>query len=294
MIEGLPRPLLWTEIKDFEKLMESLEEAGWHPMVCDTPIPFFDNEVPCGVPNGVGDVAKEVRMVPRDMLSGFKDYTVKARGSSMKDAGIDDGDTLQVVTDMPASDGDIVLAWLDGDYTVKTYCEDKGGHPWLVPQNEDYNPIRMEDYDDAWIAGVVTRIIKRAPRVSFRSCMKIIERAQQQEPQEQSLSPVQVSRAIQGVAASVKVARQWYSVYRVLVDCKVVREEDYVGFCDRVRAEVPEHLHLPVYDEIARMAVQSFRKPVAMWNEVNAPVQGKRFKEYLIIAERMQELLEES
>ena len=47
-----------SEIKDFEKLLENLEKQGWHPMVCDTPVPFYDNDVMCGVPNSVGDVVK--------------------------------------------------------------------------------------------------------------------------------------------------------------------------------------------------------------------------------------------
>lgn len=61
-----------------------------------------------------------------------------------------------------------------------------------------------------------------------------------------------------------------------------------------MKAEVPEHAHLPVRDEIVRMAVQSFKKPVAMWNELNAPVQGKRYKDYVKIAQKMQDLLEEN
>jgi hypothetical protein len=72
----------------------------------------------------------------------------------------------------------------------------------------------------------------------------------------------------------------------------VVQEEAFATFCDLVKAEVPEHPHLPTRIEMQRMAVQSFGKPVAMWNELNAPVQGKRFGDYVQIAERMQELLE--
>ena len=58
-----------SEAKEFMALLESLEEAGWHPMLCDTPIPFYDNEVMCGIPNSVGDVVKEVRMLPKELLA---------------------------------------------------------------------------------------------------------------------------------------------------------------------------------------------------------------------------------
>ena len=165
-----------SEIKDFEKLLENLEKQGWHPMVCDTPVPFYDNDVMCGVPNSVGDVVKEVRMLPKELLAMQPEFLVKAKGDSMKGANIADGDLLQVVTDVQASDGDIVMAWMDGEYTIKTYCEDEEGHPWLVPQNEDYDPIRLDDYDDAMMVGVVKQVTKRAPRVAYRSCMKIINK----------------------------------------------------------------------------------------------------------------------
>lgn len=281
-----------SDIKDFEKLFESLERLGWEPMVCDTPMTFYDNEVPCGVPNGVGDVVKDEQMIPRKMLTSLDDYAVRAKGDSMIGAGIQDGDVLQVATDMPITDGDVVLAWMDGDYTVKTYCEDKEGHPWLVPQNEEFDAIRMEDHDDAFLVGVITRIHRRVPRIKYRSCMDFIERAQKKGSQQQrGISPVQVSRAIQGVAPMVEVARQWYAVYRVLVDERVWKNGDFKGFCDRVRAEVPEHGHLPVAEDIQRMDVGTFSKAVVYWDEMDAPVQGKRFKRYVEIAQMMDDLL---
>ena len=52
------------------------------------------------------------------------EFVVKAKGDSMKGIGIEEGDVLQVVTDVQAMDGDTVLVWLDGDYTIKTYCEE--------------------------------------------------------------------------------------------------------------------------------------------------------------------------
>ena len=277
--------------KELKEIFEKLEQQGWKPMLCDTPVPLYDTEVACGVPTGVGDVVKETMMIPRQFLSMQSEFYVKAKGDSMKDADILNGDLLQVVTTGNVSDGDIVLVYLDDDFTVKTYCEDDEGHPWLVPQNDDYDPIRMEDYENVWIVGVVTQVTKRAPRISYRTCMKIINKAKRQQPKD--IKPEQVAKAIQQVASMVEVGRQWYAVCRVLMDNGVVDEGDYDAFCGRVKAEVPEHSHLPVRDEIVRMAVQSFKKPVAMWNELNAPVQGKRYKDYVKIAQKMQDLLEE-
>ena len=281
-----------SDKKDFQRLLEDLERQGWEPMVCDSPVPFYDNAVMCGQPNGVGDVVKETMMLPKELLSMQPEFVVKAKGDSMKGIGIEEGDVLQVVTDVQAMDGDTVMVLLDGDYTIKTYCEDETGHPWLVPQNEAYEPIRLEDYERVTIVGVVKRVTKCAPRANYRTCMRLINRAKEKQPEMRAVSPEQVARAVRGVAPMVQVGRQWYAVYRVLADYKVVKEEDFGTFCDMVKAEVPEHPHLPPRDEMVRMVTQSFKKPVAMWNEANAPVQGKRFKDYVMIAEKMQELLE--
>jgi hypothetical protein len=278
---------------DFDQLLELLEKDGRRPMVCDTPIPFYDNIVKCGSPTGVGDIVREVKMVPHTTLSMLHEFFVIAGGDSMEGVSIEDGDILRVKAQPTASDGDVVLAMFDGDSTVKTYCEDEKGQPWLVPQNPKYKAFPMSDADDACIVGVVTEIIKQRPRVKFRDCQTLIQEAKEARDMGEEITEEQVSRAIKAIAPMVEVGRQWYAVCRVLVDVKVVTEGDFEGFCQRVKAEVPEHPHLPARDEMVRMAVQSFKKPVAMWNELNAPVQGKRFKDYLKIAERMQELLEE-
>ena len=280
-----------SEAKEFMALLESLEEAGWHPMLCDTPIPFYDNEVMCGIPNSVGDVVKEVRMLPKELLAMQPEFLVRARGDSMKDAGIMEGDILQVVTDVPPSDGDIVLATLDGDYTVKTYCEDDEGRPWLVPQNEEYSPIRLEDYNDVVIVGVVRQVTKRVRHVSHNLCMTILNKAKREMESQKVITDEQVSNAIGVMAEKIEISRLWFAVYRTMVDEKVWKDGDFKGFCDRVRAEVPEHEHLPVAEDLQRMDVGSFSKSVVLWNEKDAPVQGKRFKRYVEIAQMTDDLL---
>ena len=75
------------------------------------------------------------------------------------------------------------------------------------------------------------------------------------------------------------------------VDGQLVVEGDFVGFCERVCSLLPEHKHLPTPRELARMAVQSFAKPVSMWVSADAPVQGSRFYDYLRIAKQTGEIL---
>ncbi len=58
----------------------------------------------------------------------------------------------------------------------------------------------------------------------------------------------------------------------------------YTLFCLRVAQAVPNHRHLPVAKELGRLAVQSFRRRVALWRADDAPVGGQRFADYLRIA----------
>lgn len=278
--------------KELKEIFKLLERDGRRPMVCDTPVPFYDNKVKCGSPSGVGDIVREVKMVPQATMSMLQEFFVIACGDSMEGVSIEDGDILRVKQQPTANDGDVVLALFNGDSTIKTYCEDGQGRPWLVPQNPKYKAFPMSDADDACIVGVVIEVIKQRPRVKYRDCMALIQKAQEARNIGEEITEEQVSRAIKAIAPMVEVGRQWYAVCRVLVDVKVVKEGDFEGFCQRVRAEVPEHGCLPSRIEMQRMAIQSFKKPVTMWSELNAPVQGKRFKDYVKIAERMQELLE--
>ena len=233
-------------------------------------------------------------MVPLSSLSMQPEFFVNAKGDSMEGANIAEGDVLKVRAQPTANDGDVVLALFDGDFTIKTYFEDRQGHPWLVPQNPKHKAFPMSDACDARIMGIVVEVTKKVPRAKFCDCQRLIEEAQEARHMGEEITEEQVSRAIQAIAPMVEVGRQWYAVCRVLEDVKAVAEGDFEGFCKRVRAEVPEHDNLPTRIELQRMAVQSFKKPVARWNELNAPVQGKRYNDYVKLAERMQELLEES
>ena len=93
------------------------------------------------------------------------------------------------------------------------------------------------------------------------------------------------------VAPMIKMARQWYAVYRVLADHNVVGEHDFASFVELVAAEVPAHEKQPKCEEMQRMASLSFAKHVRLWRADNAPVTGQRFVYYLKIAHRMQEML---
>ena len=162
---------------ELKEVLSLLEAQGWRPALCDAAVPYFDCGVPCGAPTDVGDVWRESKLLPREFLSLHPEFVVTVAGDSMCEAGIVAGDAVRVVADVPVHDGDIVLTMLDGEFTLKTFCEDEEGRPWLVPQNAAYDAFPLDDHPGATVVGVVTEVIRKAPRIGYRACQKSIERA---------------------------------------------------------------------------------------------------------------------
>lgn len=261
-------------------------------MLCDTEVPKYDTRVPCGEPTMCCEDSVESVLLPKELLSMHPEFMIPVRGDSMIGAGIVTGDVVKVIGDVTPYDGDIVLACIDGEYTLKTYCEDEEGKKWLLPQNENYQPILLGEDSNVRIYGRVKEVVKQTPRMSYKDCLKIINRAKQQHATKNTVMKEKAEWAIREIAEMVKQGRQWYAVYRPLEEKDVVDEDDYDTVCSMVGEIVPDHKHLPKADELQRMAVLSFRKPVKQWNPKEAPVKGKRFKDYHQIGLQMLALLE--
>ena len=83
----------------------------------------------------------------------------RVKGESMKDAGINDGDLLVIDKSIDPVDGKIAVCFVDGEFTLKRIRTDNDG-VWLVPANENYQPIHVTEENDLRIWGVVTHVIK--------------------------------------------------------------------------------------------------------------------------------------
>jgi repressor LexA len=81
--------------------------------------------------------------VDPSLFSAKPDYLLKVRGLSMRDAGIFDGDLLAVKKADSARNGQIVVARLGDDVTVKRYKK-VGSVIELLPENPDFEPIRVD------------------------------------------------------------------------------------------------------------------------------------------------------
>lgn len=85
-------------------------------------------------------------------------YFVRVEGDSMDGAGIFDGDILVVDRSLTPADGDVAVASVDGDFTVKTLRR-RNGEVWLEPANPDYPPVRVGGESELKIFGRVTAAI---------------------------------------------------------------------------------------------------------------------------------------
>jgi repressor LexA len=85
--------------------------------------------------------------VDSSLFSARPDYLLKVRGMSMRDAGIFDGDLLAVKRTDSAKNGQIVVARLGDDVTVKRYRK-AGSVIELLPENDEFKPIRVESGRD--------------------------------------------------------------------------------------------------------------------------------------------------
>ncbi len=271
--------------KELNEIFALLRRAGMGPVLCDTAVLYTEQAVKAGIPTAPGDGRyDEYIMLPKDMVGKSLTCAIDVEGDSMADLGIRSGDRLVVLLCDTAQDGDIVVASVDGECTVKAYWQDGEGRRWLVPSNEAYKPILLREDMNVRILGRVLEHIRQTPRIPTSELMRTVKKAQRESTPLPDASDMQAEARIQRVAAMVRCKRQWYAVYRALVDLGLVGEEMYHSFVDMVQRTVPSHKHLPSVDALRRMAVQSFRRPVHRWDPKDAPVSGHHFEVYVRIA----------
>jgi repressor LexA len=92
-------------------------------------------------------------------------YLLRVHGMSMKDIGILDGDLVAVHRTPEVRSRQVVVARLDDEVTVKRYRQE-GSLVWLLPENEDFEPIRVDLREQSLvIEGVVVGVIRDGVQV---------------------------------------------------------------------------------------------------------------------------------
>lgn len=127
-------------------------------------LPFVSCTVPAGFPSPAGDYEEqELSLFEHIITNPPATYLMQAKGESMRDCGIMDGAILVVDRSLTPVSGDIVIAEVDGEITVKR-LQLKDSQGWLMPENTDFEPMRVDE-KEVRIAGVVTWFLNRTRNV---------------------------------------------------------------------------------------------------------------------------------
>lgn len=122
-------------------------------------LPLFIERVPCGFPSPAQDYVEQ-RIDLNSLLVSHPSstYFIRVSGDSMIDGGISDGDMLVVDSSVKADHGDIIVAAIEGEFTVKQLMT----KPclYLKPMNPAHAIIPVNDPDQFEIFGVVKYSIK--------------------------------------------------------------------------------------------------------------------------------------
>ena len=153
-----------------KKVLERLADAGmlertpdgdWAPSER-----FFDRviamqPVPAGAPiSADSDIHEKISLDRFLIHQPAKTVLIRVTGDSMVDAGIHDGDLAVVERTTEATQGDIVVAVVDDQFTLKTLARDKDGYH-LLPANSNYSVIRPNGKLE--IFGVLVGLVRRYP-----------------------------------------------------------------------------------------------------------------------------------
>ena len=277
-------------VDELQKELERLREAGLDPMLCDTAVPLVDVPVLAGRPSEPGDATEgDYVLLPRMLVGQHPVFLIGVDGLSMCDLDIHPGDRLEVQMGTAVSDGDVVVAEVDGGYTVKTLFTDGDGLMWLVPMNKEYDAILLTGA--SWrIIGKVIGLRKGMPRASYSDCANAVMRTRRKTPQTDAVMArpaddqpcnlvfkqfhqrrridyAAVKKAVERVVVmQLKHRYEWYAAYRVLMDLALLDELQLSKFAQQMQTWFPDVAIHCTSDSLGEYAVGHTSKAFTLWN----------------------------
>ncbi|MAU55887.1 MAG: peptidase S24 [Dehalococcoidia bacterium] len=126
---------------------------------CEFQLPIYSCTVQAGFPSPADDYMEGKLDLNEHLVKHpAATFFVRAAGYSMIKAGIHPGDILVVDRSLEAKHGKIVIAVVDGQLTVKRLHKSVQD-TYLMPENEEFEPIRFEEDSEVVIWGVVTNVL---------------------------------------------------------------------------------------------------------------------------------------
>ena len=118
-------------------------------------IPLLNDSVSAGFPSPADDYTEENIDLNEHLISNpFSTFFLRVKGDSMINAGIKDKDLIIVDKSLIAKPGNIIIAMIDGEFTIKRLSI-KNNELYLKAENNNYPDFRFKNHIDVQIWGVV-------------------------------------------------------------------------------------------------------------------------------------------
>lgn len=123
-------------------------------------LPFVENGISAGFPSPALDFADSSIDLNKHLIKHpSATFFGRVKGDSLKNAGVENGDLMIIDRSLEPTNGKIAVCYIDGEFTAKRLQIDKK-EIWLLPENENYKPIRVTEDNNFLIWGIVTYVIK--------------------------------------------------------------------------------------------------------------------------------------
>jgi DNA polymerase V len=123
-------------------------------------LPFVESGISAGFPSPALDfIDISIDLNKHLIKHPSATFYGRVKGDSLKNAGIDTGDLLIIDRSLEPTNGKIAVCFIDGEFTAKRIQINKK-EILLIPENENYQPIKVTQENDFLIWGIVTHVIK--------------------------------------------------------------------------------------------------------------------------------------
>ena len=155
-----------------EQHLRAIEKKGFISILAGASRGIILNEEEAGIPV-IGLVAagnpilaeeniENKLEIPSGMFKQKADFLLRVKGESMRDVGINEEDLIAVKKTQECKNGDIVVARINDEVTVKTFRTSGEGDVTLEPENKDFKPIKVNPKkEEFYLEGICVGVIKR-------------------------------------------------------------------------------------------------------------------------------------
>ncbi len=127
----------------------------------ELPLQYTDNGVSAGFPSPADDYLDIDLDLNRDLIKNpSATFYARVKGESMQDMGIDDGDLLIIDKSLEPKNDAVAVCFIDDEFTLKRIQVEQE-RVWLMPANNNYEPIQVTEANNFMVWGVVIYTVKK-------------------------------------------------------------------------------------------------------------------------------------